>query len=531
MSYQQKFQILSNELVRRMSNIQIEEIAHKEILEKIEQFIGELKNSEYSQKQSREIVTSGLRGWKTKMRKRKRQNIPFYRVAQETVDQRLQKQLTERESWYKTKETPNEDEESPRKYRRTCTRSSRSSKSWGTRRKRKGTSKEDEEHPQIKSVIFVPHTRDSLLARELRLKETEMFKVTGDRIKVVEKAGNKLEDILTRRDPWKGADCGRQNCFPCSTKNITGKDKNKDCSKRNILYEIRCLTCEDIEKEKIEETCGDDLEKKRKMEAEMKVPKYVGESGRSGYERGFEHLDQLANLNSKSHMLRHMLDRHMGKDFSEIKWGMFITKFKRSAFERQIDEAVTIETEARRNDILNSKSEWNQCSLPILVTRIGDREAEIRAFEKEMEEDKKKESEIEEKIRNLRKQRNKARLITERSNPARKRQKLDNISYISIRETWGHPPPSAPKKHKHDQKETEVVLRDENPEKKQKRNPQVHPQVHLKNVRRIPDKIFQGEQITDFEICNVDWDKVLKEPKEMWHFCLLGTVYKSGLLS
>ena len=45
-----------------------------------------------------------------------------------------------------------------------------------------------------------------------------------------------------------------------------------------------------------------------------------------------------------------------------------------------------------------------------------------------MEEDKKKESEIEEKIRNLRKQRNKARLITERANPARKRQKLDNTS-------------------------------------------------------------------------------------------------------
>jgi len=38
--------------------------------------------------------------------------------------------------------------------------------------------------------------------------------------------------------------------------------------------------------------------------------------------------------------------------------------------------------------------------------------------------------------------------------------------------------------------------------------------VHLKNVRRIPDKIIQGEQITDFEIYNVDWEKVLKEHKE-----------------
>ena len=42
----------------------------------------------------------------------------------------------------------------------------------------------------------------------------------------------------------------------------------------------------------------------------------------------------------------------------------------------------------------------------------------------------------------------------------------------------------------------------------------MHSQVHLKNVRRIPDKIFQGEQITDFEIYNVDWEKVLTEHKE-----------------
>ena len=217
MSYQQKFQILSNELVRRMSSIQIEKITHKEILEKIEQFIGELKNSEYSQKQAREIINRGLRGWKTKMRKRKRQNIPFYRVAHETVDQRLKKQLTERESWYKTREKNEEDEESPSKYRRTCASSSSSSRSWRTKLKQKGASKDDDAHPPIKSVTFVPHTWDSLLAKELKMKETEMLKITGEKVKVVEKAGNKLDDILTRRDPWKGADCVRENCFPCST--------------------------------------------------------------------------------------------------------------------------------------------------------------------------------------------------------------------------------------------------------------------------------------------------------------------------
>ena len=43
----------------------------------------------------------------------------------------------------------------------------------------------------------------------------------------------------------------------------------------------------------------------------------------------------------------------------------------------------------RKSEILNSKSEWNQCSLPRLVTRMGDTENEIKNLEKELEEEKK----------------------------------------------------------------------------------------------------------------------------------------------
>ena len=67
--YQQKFQILTNELVRRMSNIQLGEVTHREVLDKVEQFNGELKNFEYL-KQAKEIVTCGLRGLKTKRKEK-----------------------------------------------------------------------------------------------------------------------------------------------------------------------------------------------------------------------------------------------------------------------------------------------------------------------------------------------------------------------------------------------------------------------------------------------------------------------------
>ena len=63
-------------------------------------------------------------------------------------------------------------------------------------------------------------------------------------------------------------------------------------------------------------------------------------------------------------------------------------------------------------------------------------------------EEKKKEDEIEAKIRNLRKARNKAWLTNEICNPSKKRQKLDEINYISIRDHWGPPPTTAPRKNK-----------------------------------------------------------------------------------
>ena len=126
---------------------------------------------------------------------------------------------------------------------------------------------------------------------------------------------------------------------------------------------------------------------------------------------------------------------------------MFIKEYKRNAFERQIQEAVNIQHESNNQAILNSKAEWNQSCLPRLVTRIGesDPETEIRELEKVLKEKQDKENVIEEKIRNLRKTRNKARLTTDR-NVATKRRKTNEENYISIRKTWGQPTPTAPKK-------------------------------------------------------------------------------------
>ena len=62
MGEHQKSSILSNELVRRLSNINIGRVDHSEVLEIIEKFIKQLKNSGYGNKQSRDLVVGGIKG-------------------------------------------------------------------------------------------------------------------------------------------------------------------------------------------------------------------------------------------------------------------------------------------------------------------------------------------------------------------------------------------------------------------------------------------------------------------------------------
>ena len=87
--------------------------------------------------------------------------MEFYRLAEETVEARMRKQLLERETWYK-----NLEEERPRKHIK------REEGLWAPRmigwRKKKHQTSTNED---IKSVICVPHMVGSGLAKKLREKE------------------------------------------------------------------------------------------------------------------------------------------------------------------------------------------------------------------------------------------------------------------------------------------------------------------------------------------------------------------------
>ena len=127
--------------------------------------------------------------------------------------------------------------------------------------------------------------------------------------------------------------------------------------------------------------------------------KYIGETNRSGYERGREHMAQYKNMDGGSHLLKHYLKHHKNIGMEEMEIGRKIKSSFKSAIERQISEAVAISRADKEGVILmNSKAEYNRCKLPRLNTQS------IEDQMKEAEEEKKKEKEIEKEIKELKKQ-------------------------------------------------------------------------------------------------------------------------------
>ena len=248
------------------------------------------------------------------------------------------------------------------------------------------------------SVMFIPYTVNGILAKQLREAEEELGRQTGYKIKIVERTGTRLADLLHKSNPWQGEDCKRPGCLICSTKVAKGRNMEQDCTKRYIVYKTWCMTCAGRGEKKIGEKYEDE-ETQNKMIREIKLYKYVGGSARSSYERGLEHSRDLQELKKESHMLKHFFACHEGEELKDMKFGMRIVKVHRSAFNRQISESVEIQNQKMKHEILNSKSEYNRCALPRLTARIGDEN--YKKIDSIRRDKKEKEHELERRIRDL----------------------------------------------------------------------------------------------------------------------------------
>ena len=330
--------------------------------ETIETFTRQLKTSGWERREAAEIVKSGFIGWRRRRNRRIEQGGALYRSGAASLQFRTTRKLIGKETWYKEERKRTRDEYDD------WEETQRSMK----RRKKGGERGGEEEGNRVTAVMFVPYTPRGELAKRLREVETDMEKHTGNKLKIVERSGTKLIDLIHKSDPWEGEDCGREGCILCITKQRTGKYLSQDCHRRCIVYETWCLTCEERGIKEIEEDDTIDEEMRNRRIREMRRYNYIGESSRSLYERGLEHLRDLEELKMDSHMLKHYFDKHAEEELEKMKFGGRIIDKPRTAFNRQISESVTIQHQKQKSFIINSKSEYNRCALPRLTANLGE---------------------------------------------------------------------------------------------------------------------------------------------------------------
>ena len=156
-----KINIASNDLNRRLSNINVERMPEEEKIAVTDKFTKQLKNSGYGRQECREIVMSGVKSWIRRHQRRKKEGQDFYRSSASTLKGRMKKKLTDKVTWYKPREGDEEEDEG----KKGETRLGKLAPGRGKKRKDKETSPEDGGGRNVKSVIFCPSTVKGGLAK------------------------------------------------------------------------------------------------------------------------------------------------------------------------------------------------------------------------------------------------------------------------------------------------------------------------------------------------------------------------------
>ena len=123
---------------------------------------------------------------------------------------------------------------------------------------------------------------------------------------------------------------------------------DQSCVMRSVTYQTWCENCKKMEEQKLE-----DGESGRGAA----LYTYIGETLRSCFEREREHQKDAEQLNTGIHILKHIVEKHVGEDPGSVEFRMRSIKYHHSAFERQIFESVKIQSVRTQHILLNSKSE------------------------------------------------------------------------------------------------------------------------------------------------------------------------------
>ena len=117
----------------------------------------------------------------------------------------------------------------------------------------------------------------------------------------------------------------------------------QDCSKRNLVYQTYCITCKERDAARMEAEAAEDHKKKNENIKNMKLSKYIDETSRSCFQRAQEHQNDMKQLKTSSHMFRYALDKHEGEELGRRRFGMEMNtilgdkEFKN--YEKELEEA------------------------------------------------------------------------------------------------------------------------------------------------------------------------------------------------
>ena len=189
------------------------------------------------------------------------------------------------------------------------------------------------------SVLFIPYTENSELKKILQ--EAECHLAGYGSVRYVETTGRTMERSVVTKDPWAGS-CLREDCFPCTSGRVG------QCMKQNVTYRIDCQICK----------------------ASGKETTYFGESARTMYDRGQEHLSALNSRDPNSVLVQHLEEHHSDM---EPEFAMKLVKTHQSPLYRQVHEGVLIDS-FKGQVTLNRKGEWGSnvpCTLEV-VDRNGE---------------------------------------------------------------------------------------------------------------------------------------------------------------
>ena len=127
-----------------------------------------------------------------------------------------------------------------------------------------------------------------------------------------------------------------------------------------------------------------------KCKEKNRVVEYVGESSRTGFDRGDNHLVDLRSEREGKPLWQHSQEEHGGLLVSE-DFKMKVLKKYKTPLERQIGEALEIERRTLTADVLlNKRGEWNGTRVPRLRLESIEEEVEqVQVEEVETREEKK----------------------------------------------------------------------------------------------------------------------------------------------